>query len=332
MGGGGCIVANVIAMKRSLKIAALQFLRAMGLFAVARMLTANEARILCYHGFSYRDEHDFAPQLFMQPSTFQKRLDRIASHGFSVVPLQELIRRLQGKESLANVLAITVDDGWTGFARFALPELKRRNWPVTLYLTTYYAIKRRPVLNVLRRYLNWKNVPLPAQAGEGTQEHHDLLRAASAGSVDLHCVDGGLFELSSPDDLSKLCAEGLDLQLHTHRHRLPIEDELLEDEINTNREIIEKLSCRPANHLCFPSGEYRRPQFALLARLGVLSATTTQLGLVNHRCDPLELPRLLDGENLHPIELDAELSGFSSLVRRMRRRGSDRCAIKIVAT
>jgi len=32
------------------------------------------------------------------------------------------------------------------------------------------------------------------------------------------------------------------------------------------------------------------------------------------------LSRLLDGENLHPVELDAELSGFSSLVRRIRHR------------
>lgn len=306
-------------VKRRIKIAVLQLLRGVGLFAVARMLTRNEARILCYHGFSYRDEHEFAPKLFMRPSTFQKRLDRIASHGFSIVSLQELIRRLQSKESLANVLAFTVDDGWTGFARFALPEFKRRNWPVTLYLTTYYVTRRRPVLNVLRRYLNWKNAPLSAQAGEGAPEYEDLLRAASAAGVDLNCVDGGLFELSPPDDLSKLCAEGLDLQLHTHRHCLPVEDELLADEINANRKVIEELSCRPANHLCFPSGEYRRSQFPLLTTLGVLSATTTHLELVNHRSDPLELPRLLDGENLHPIELDAELSGFSSLVRRMRR-------------
>lgn len=307
-------------MNRELRIAALRTLRAVGVFAAARLLTRSEARVLCYHGFSYRDEHEFAPQLFMQPSTFQARLDQIAAYRFNVVPLQELIRRMQAKEPLTNVLAFTVDDGWTGFARFALPELQKRNWPVTLYLTTYYATKRRPVLNVLRRYLGWKDVSLQVPAHDDQQEHDGLLRAASAAGIDLKCSDGGLFELSSPDDVAKLCANGLDLQLHTHRHRLPADDALLTDEIDTNRRIVEGLSGRPANHLCYPSGEYRRSQFPLLTKLGVQSATTTHLELVNHRCDALELPRLLDGENLHPVELDAELSGFSSLVRRMRRR------------
>jgi len=298
----------------------LRTLKAVGVFAAARLLTRNEARVLCYHGFSYRDEHGFAPQLFMQPSTFQQRLDQIAAYGFNVVPLQELTRRLQAKEPLTNVIAFTVDDGWTGFARFALPELQKRNWPVTLYLTTYYATKGRPVLNVLRRYLSWKGVSLPVPAKDDQQEHEGLLHAASAAGVDLKCSDGGLFELSSPDDVATLCANGLDLQLHTHRHRLPAEDSLLTDEIDTNRRIIEGLSGRPANHLCYPSGEYRQSQFSLLTKLGVQSATTTHLELVNHRCNPLELPRLLDGENLHPVELDAELSGFSSLVRRIRHR------------
>lgn len=298
----------------------MRTLKAVGVFAAARQLTRNEARVLCYHGFSYRDEHGFAPQLFMQPSTFGKRLDQIAAYRFNVVPLQELIRRMQAKEPLKNVLAFTVDDGWTGFARFALPELQKRNWPVTLYLTTYYATKGRPVLNVLRRYLGWKGVSLPVPAKDDQQEHESLIRAASAAGVDLRCSDGGLFELSSPDDVAKLCANGLDLQLHTHRHRLPAEDALLTDEIDTNRKILEGLSGRPANHLCYPSGEYRRSQFPLLTKLGVQSATTTHLELVNHRCNSLELPRLLDGENLHPVELDAELSGFSSLVRRIRRR------------
>jgi len=307
-------------MKRELRIVAFRVLQAVGVFAIARCLTRNEARVLCYHGFSYRDEHEFAPQLFMQPSTFQKRLDQIAAYRFNVVPLQELVRRVQAKQPLTNVLAFTVDDGWTGFARFALPELQQRNWPVTLYLTTYYATKRRPVLNVLRRYLSWKGVSLREPTNDDQQEHQNLLRAGSAVGVDLECLDGGLFELSSPDDVAMLCANGLDLQLHTHRHRLPAESALLADEIDTNRRIVEGLSGRPANHLCYPSGEYRRSQFPLLTKLGVQSATTTQLGLVNHRYDSLELPRLLDGENLHPVELDAELSGFSSLFRRIRRR------------
>lgn len=307
-------------MKRTVKLAALRCLSAIGLFALARMLTRHEARILCYHGFSYRDEHEFAPQLFMQPATFRQRLDQIAAHGFQVVSLQDLVRRVRARESLTDLLVITVDDGWTGFARYALPELQRRGWPVTLYLTTYYAVKRRPVLNVLRRYLSWKGAPLPERVDEDERECQNLLHAGAASALDLSCLDGGLFELSAPSDLAQRSAEGLDVQLHTHRHRVPSDAELLAQEIQINREIIERITGRPANDLCFPSGEYRAAQFPALAQLGVQSATTTKLGLVRRDANLLELPRLLDGENLDPVELDAELSGFLSLVRRVRRK------------
>ncbi len=307
-------------MKKSHRIAILRTAQALGFFAVARAMTRGEARILCYHGFSYRDEHLFAPQLFMRPATFAQRLEQIAASGFQVIPLQELVRRMQAKQSLKNTLVFTVDDGWTGFARFALPALRQRSWPVTLYLTTYYAIKKRPVLNVLRQYLQWKKAPLPPKASTDTQEHQNLQHASRTAGVDLHCQDGGLFELASPDDLRTPCAQGLDLQLHTHRHRYPEADGLLAQEIDTNRRIIEEISHRPANDLCFPSGQYHRASFALLKKMQVQSATTTHLGLVNHRTDPMEMPRLLDGENLHPIEFAAELSGFASLVRRWRSR------------
>lgn len=307
-------------MKKGHRIAVLRIAQALGFFALARRLTRGEARILCYHGFSYRDEHAFAPQLFMRPATFVQRLEQIAAGGFHVITLQELVQRLRARQSLSNTLVMTVDDGWTGFARFALPELQRRGWPVTLYLTTYYATKRRPVLNVLRQYLQWKKAALPPQAQADAQEHQNLLHASRTAGVDLRCQDGGLFELASPESLRTLCAQGLDLQLHTHRHRYPEADDLLAQEIDTNRRIVQELSQRPANHLCFPSGQYRRASFALLEQMQIQSATTTHLGLVNHRSDPMELPRLLDGENLHPVEFAAELSGFASLVRRLRSR------------
>ncbi|NQD35604.1 polysaccharide deacetylase family protein [Permianibacter sp. IMCC34836] len=307
--------------KRRLKLAILAFAQTFGLFALARRFTREQARILCYHGFAYRDEHQFIPQLFMQSSTFEQRLQQIERSQFTVVSLTELVERLERGDSIANLLVITVDDGWTGFARFALPQLQQRRWPCTLYLTTWYAEKERPVLNVLRRYLAWHGVSLPAEQSDNAAEYAALQAAAAAAQIDLRCPDGELFRLSPLPHFAALAQQPeqpLDIQLHTHRHRLPLAPAALADELQQNRQRIEALSQRSAEHFCYPSGEYTAAHLPLLRANGVRSATTTQLGLVRRDCDRLQLPRILDGENLHPLELAAELSGFMTLIRRLR--------------
>ena len=60
-------------MKRQLIRAFLHASRAMGLFRLARRLTADRLRILCYHGFSLDDEDGFRGSLFMTPAVFEQR-------------------------------------------------------------------------------------------------------------------------------------------------------------------------------------------------------------------------------------------------------------------
>ena len=67
---------------------ALYVARGCGLFALARSLTANRLRILCYHGASLDDESEFEPMLFMRAATFpEDRLDRLLRTGHPVLPL-----------------------------------------------------------------------------------------------------------------------------------------------------------------------------------------------------------------------------------------------------
>lgn len=303
-------------IKRIIKLSILQLAQVLGLFALARRLTRKEARILCYHGFSYRDEHQFAPKLFMTPTTFAQRMAHVSRSGYRVVPLATLVEKLERNESIDRLLVITVDDGWTGFARFAWPTLQRYQLPCTLYLTSWYAEKQRPVLNVLRRYLHWRGVALPAEQADNLAEYQQLQQAATAADVSLSCEDGELFRLSNVTEVTALAQQGVDIQLHTHRHRLPLQPAQLQDELQHNRQLIERLTGRPANDFCYPSGEYQAAHLPLLQANQVRSATTTLLGLVNGRSDRLQLPRLLDGENWHPLEFAAELSGFMSLLRR----------------
>ncbi|WP_326540127.1 polysaccharide deacetylase family protein [Pseudorhodoferax sp.] len=303
-------------MKHGLRIAALRLARAAGLFALARRATRDEARIVCYHGYAYRDEHRFVPQLFMAPATFERRLHVIARSRLRVVPLDELVSRLEQGRPVGGLLCLTIDDGWTGFARFAWPALKQRGWPCTLYLTTWYAIRGWPVLNVLRRYLAWRGVALAPEAESPAAERALLQQAAGQAGIDLSCPDGQLFCITPPAELAALVQQGLDLQVHTHRHRLPSAPDALAAEIDDNRRHLAEAGNPRADHLCYPSGEYTAAQIPLLAGMGLRSATTTQPGLVNTRSDRWQLPRLLDSDHLHDVEFEAELSGLLSLVRR----------------
>ncbi|TDQ49107.1 polysaccharide deacetylase [Permianibacter aggregans] len=300
-----------------------QLTRWLGINALARALTRNEARILCYHGFSYRDEHRFSAPLFMRIETFRRRLQLLSEQGFSIISLEELTQRLEQQRSLNNCLVITVDDGWTGFAEKAWPELQARKLPCTLYLTTWCVEHQLPVLNVVRRYLRWHGVSLPDSTGDDTADWTALQQAATKAGLSLHNeqTNEKLFHLITAGTTKRLHDQGCDIQLHTHRHRVPEQDALLQKELNDNRDFLHGIiGDKVLNHFCYPSGEYRREQFAALREAGIRSATTTELGLVCAGDEPLALKRLLDADDISEAEFLAELSGLKTLLRRLKQR------------
>jgi len=124
-----------------------------------------------------------------------------------------------------------------------------------------------------------------------------------------------LLHLMSPDEVAALPRELVDVQLHTHRHRVPADAAAFEREIVENRTIIANLtSARAATHFCYPSG-VTHPSFPeRLGRLGVKSATTCFPGLASSTSNPLLLPRFIDTTAASPIEFESWLSGMSALL------------------
>lgn len=329
----------------------LRMARRAGAFALAGRFTAKRARILCYHGFSLHDEAAFKPKLFMRPETFRARLDLIDGMGFKVIGLDELLRRLKAGEPVGDLVALTFDDGWLGFYLHAWPELRKRGWPCTLYVTTYCVEKRLRVMNNAVQYLlwaspqdevdlrNWSEGRLGVvrkQGGKFPLRDEDAITddverspagiregrlAGLAGllGIDAERWHSGMFRLCEPAQLAEMAQAGVDLQLHTHRHRLGLSAEEIRFELEENRRVLGQAAPGPFRHFCYPSGEYSPKQFAHLDAAGIATATTTDIGLVPRDAHPLTLPRILDGENVTPLEFEAELSGFLSLMRRGRR-------------
>lgn len=122
-------------------------------------------------------------------------------------------------------------------------------------------------------------------------------------------------------EVRKLAKNGFDIQLHTHRHCFPTEDETVAmKEILDNKQALEAVVNHPLVHFCYPSGIFSKRQWPWLKRLGVQSATTCLPGLNVTEYPALALRRFLDGENVSQIVFVAELFGFLELLRQIRNR------------
>src|SRR3954452_20089540 len=125
-------------------------------------------------------------------------------------------------------------------------------------------------------------------------------------------------------EVAEISRNGMDVQLHTHRHRLPSEKNAFLNEIRHNQELLEAATGRRAVHFCYPNGEYRREWPGWLRETGGGSATTCEPGLVTRRAERLLLPRAVDSCTVSSARFESWLSGlglwFSAYKRKARFR------------
>jgi peptidoglycan/xylan/chitin deacetylase (PgdA/CDA1 family) len=133
--------------------------------------------------------------------------------------------------------------------------------------------------------------------------------------------DSRMLSLVNAEEIRQLSGAGIDIQLHTHRHRLPQDDaDVLQKEILENARFLEGILDRPLRHLCYPSGLWTAGQWPVLAELGIASATTCEPGFNSADTPLLGLYRVLDDSTVSQLTFEAELSGFSEMLRRLTRR------------
>lgn len=339
--------------RATVKRAVLTACAALGAFALARRLTRKRLRILCYHGFSIGDQHEFSPFLFMRPETFQRHLDLIARMRVPVVSLQEGLARLRANAVARAETVITIDDGWKTTLTLAGERLKEARLPATVYVTSYYLGKPVSVFNVALRYMLWRRrgrvvdvqgvhpeidgrvdltgghdtiadrwVDLADTAMDWQQREALLGKLAAALGLDIEEVMAdGRFSLLDRREVTRLIDDGIEVELHTHRHRLsPTDFVEVKREVEDNRAVLEPIKGAPCEHFCYPSGLYSENHPEWLAKLGVASATTCEPGLNDSTTDPYLLRRYLARDDAPDIELAAELSGFTEILRQARVR------------
>src|SRR5437773_11933124 len=174
-------------MRKQIRRAALHLLRNTGVFRLLRESEWRRQRllILCYHGISLEDEHQWRPGLYMEPKTLEQRLRILRTGDYNVLPLGEALQRLYAKELPRRSVSITFDDGTYDFYKQAYPIVKRYGLPVTVYQTTYYSDRRLPVFNLICSYLLWKRkgTVLDNGAELGLKHQLDLRTEASRQAI-----------------------------------------------------------------------------------------------------------------------------------------------------
>jgi len=324
-------------------------LRGSGVFNLVANSKWRNARllILCYHGISRRDEHLWRPSTYMEPSVFRERLEILKRSNYNVLQLADALQGLQNGRLPPRSVVITFDDGGYDFYEQAYPLLKEAGFPATVYQTTYYSDHQMPVFNLICSYMLWQRrgtglangrefgLPEPMDlrteesrfkivrtlvlnseaenlSGEQNNERARRLAELLDLNYDELLAKRTLF-LMNGSEIAQLSADGFEVQLHTHRHRTPIDQQLFRKEIEDNRRCLPEQG-RQAVHFCYPSGAYRQEFLPWLAAEGVVSATTCDAGLASMHSNPLLLPRLVDTSARSNIEFEGWLSGVGSLL------------------
>jgi peptidoglycan/xylan/chitin deacetylase (PgdA/CDA1 family) len=332
----------------------LHVLKLLGVFRIARWMTRGALRILCYHGIWLERGAHFGDKLFMQADKFAGRLGMLRAQGYSVLRLGPAVEQLRAGTLPPAPVVITIDDGWYGTAAQAVPALTRSGIPATVYVTTYYAERQVPVLNVAVRYMVERaripvlkgrevhpdadgDFPLTGEAAQAAaigywsdfidrlpQMADRLACAARFGKVvgvDFAAVAAtrGL-HLMTLDEVGAADRAGIDIQLHTHRHHFPVDDAArLEREIAENRAVLARVCSGSLDHFCYPTGRYAKAGWPTLEKLGIKSATTLLPGFNYPDTPRYELRRFADGQTTSDIRFEAEMAGVFELLRQPKQ-------------
>jgi len=125
--------------------------------------------ILTYHNFTKDESSSYE----MNIVEFEKQMDYLAAHNYSVISLSEVFKGLKDGQLPPKPIVITIDDGFKSTYTLAYPVLKKYNFPATLFLYTDFIEKNSYSLTWEEiREMTKNNIEI----GSHTLSHCNLLK------------------------------------------------------------------------------------------------------------------------------------------------------------
>jgi len=125
--------------------------------------------ILAYHNFTTKESSSYKINIV----EFEKQMDYLAAHNYSVISLSELLKGLRTGQLPIKPIVITIDDGFKSTYILAYPVLKKYNFPATLFIYTNFIEKNSGSLTWGEiREMTKNNIEI----GSHTLSHCNLLK------------------------------------------------------------------------------------------------------------------------------------------------------------
>jgi peptidoglycan/xylan/chitin deacetylase (PgdA/CDA1 family) len=298
-------------MKRS----ALAALTHPALLPLAYRFTRGAAPILMLHRFA---DHALG-NAGHSADALRQNLAFLRGHGFNLVPLAELVTRLeQGDPPFSKAVAFTVDDGYADFSRVACDVFAEFDCPVTMFVVTGFldgrcwlwwdqvelalASTRRSSVDVelggsVQRY-QWRDDAgregARADLVERLKRVDDATRLATiarlAGVLDVELPESppALYAPMTWDDARRCSERGVTFGPHTVTHPIlsRVSDQQAAEEIADSWRRVKEEVPTSSPFFCYPNGDsesFGPREQKMLVESGLAGAVTTIQGYASTR-------------------------------------------------
>ncbi|MGO8998561.1 MAG: polysaccharide deacetylase family protein [Polyangiaceae bacterium] len=274
--------------------------------------------ILVYHRIGVEPDAAYTP---LAPEEFAAHCEYYRKH-FTVLPLAELVERVQKGRSLRACACLTFDDGYADFLAHAYPIMHRDGLPVTHFLVSdclatgrppwTYRLNRLVLAGVVEHRAAYANMGLMDAA---TRE----AELASKGREGPSNLD--LPRMLTVDQVRSSFADDVAWGSHTRTHAYldRVSPAERERELTASRAELEELIGRPVDFLAYPDGRFDADVAASAAAAGYKAAFAVGQAEVTRGASLFSLPRFDVGG--HPRRLlPLEVTGVVEYARKVRQR------------
>lgn len=312
-----------------------------------KYLLRKKLRIIMYHGI-VNDNFPFDCWWLIKKSKFVKQIEYLYSN-YRIISIDDVINT---KILPSNACVLTFDDGYKSIYTHALPILKQKNIPFTIYLCPgpieqqslfwfdkvfiyLTEIEKEKDYNDISDYIP-ENLHFNARREKRTQinniinhlkgidylEKNEILEKIIDPAIknsSTH-VTTSAFNLLSVDDVKKLAQmHQLTIGAHTSNHEIltsmPLSD--AEKEISDSRNVLQDWTGKPVEHFSYPDGKFNNDLANTVKQLGFKSST--RIGLcINWQLNYFKACRLGTGSWDSHEEFCAMVSGIIPLKIELR--------------
>lgn len=222
--------------------------------------------ILLYHAVTDAPGEHIAP-FSVSPAEFERQLDALLEAGYRCTTFGEHMAR--GAAAGEKVAVLTFDDGFADFAEHALPAMRARGVPSTLYVTTgWLADTPHRAPGPSDRMLSWSQLPELLEQGVELGAHS-----------------------------------------HSHPHMDTVPSRAVLDELRRPKELMEEALGRPVRTFAYPHGYHGPRVRRLTERAGYESAAAVRNSLASPADHPFSVSRLTVKRTTTPGEFASWLTG-----------------------